>query len=279
MQRNRRGRTRSRWAALPVSATVLAVSLAMPSAAAAQQPSQGEAESAEPLVTDRPDATESTETVAAGRFQLESGYTYDRLEGETTHSLGELLLRVGVLDRMEVRFGFNSYQWVRFAGATLAGVEDAEIGMKVGLVEGDPGHGFDRPTVALLVSASLPTGSSVFREHGVQPELRGAVAWDLSERLGLSSNLAWGWASEEDMRFQQGAASLALGYGWTDRVGTFLEYFGTYPESRGGPHVHFVNGGATYLLDADAQLDARLGVGLNGRDDDYFFGFGSAWRW
>src|SRR3972149_2072098 len=55
----------------------------------------------EPLVTDRPDFTESTVTVGLGGVQLEMGYTYTRDEasgGNTTeHPFPETLLRVGML--------------------------------------------------------------------------------------------------------------------------------------------------------------------------------------
>ncbi len=46
---------------------------------------------AEPLVTDRPDFTESAETVAPGLFQLESGYTFTRRGDDKEHALGEFL--------------------------------------------------------------------------------------------------------------------------------------------------------------------------------------------
>ena len=65
------------------------------------------------MVTDRPDATESAVTVGVGVFQLESGYTFDKADGVRIHSLGEILLRVGVADILELRFGINSYQWAR----------------------------------------------------------------------------------------------------------------------------------------------------------------------
>ena len=66
-----------------------------------------------PLVADRPDFTEAAATVGRGVFQLEFGYTYeyDRPEGSGggevwTHSLGEPLLRVGVLaEGLELRLG------------------------------------------------------------------------------------------------------------------------------------------------------------------------------
>ena len=53
------------------------------------------------LVTDRPDATESTETVPRGWFQAELGVGDEDL-GEV---LGTGLLRIGLADRVELRLG------------------------------------------------------------------------------------------------------------------------------------------------------------------------------
>ncbi len=42
----------------------------------------------EPLITDRPDFTESPVAVAPGLFQLEGGYTFSKDAGEDKHTLG-----------------------------------------------------------------------------------------------------------------------------------------------------------------------------------------------
>ena len=64
-------------------------------------PGAGSAQTAAPLVADRPDFTEATTTVGLGVFQIEFGYTFglDRDDGNSVrgHSFGEPLLRAGVL--------------------------------------------------------------------------------------------------------------------------------------------------------------------------------------
>ncbi len=39
-----------------------------------------------------------------------------------------------------------------------------------------------------------------------------------------------------------------------------------------------LNTGLTYLVNADFQLDARAGVGLNGEKNDHFVSFGASRR-
>lgn len=62
-----------------------------------------------PIETDRPDFTEASSVVPAGRIQLESGYTFflDNNDGTRSmqHTFPEWLLRVGLTDRLELRLG------------------------------------------------------------------------------------------------------------------------------------------------------------------------------
>ena len=48
----------------------------------------GTATAQEPMVTDRPDFTESTSTVMPGVYQLEAGYTFARFGRTDTHQIG-----------------------------------------------------------------------------------------------------------------------------------------------------------------------------------------------
>ncbi len=234
-----------------------------------------------PMVTDRPDATESAVTVAPGSFQLESGYTFGRIEGISIHNAGEVLLRVGVVDWMEVRLGVHSYQWVRGRGQSARGIQDSSVGVKLVVVESSGSLGFGIPQVAVLASTTLPTGNSLGSQQMLQPEFRLAVAWDLTDRLALGTNVAYAYPNDilVDERFHQGGATLSLGYSLTERMGAYFEYFGVHPIIKDGPDEGFLNGGMTFLVTGDFQLDARLGYGLNGLDDDLFIGLGSAVRW
>ncbi len=233
----------------------------------------------EALVTDRPDATESSETVARGRFQLETGYTFARVEDVRTHTFGEFLLRIGVHDNVELRLGLNSYALVRGGALRADGLENLGLGVKVRVLSGG-GVGHARPTIAILAGTSIPTGSADVNASSAHPEARIAAAWDLSEVVSLSTNLIWASIKDDvlDERLSEWGVSLALGYGLSDRWAAYLEYFGAYP-SGGRDTESFVNSGLTYLLSNDLQLDARVGYGLNDRDEDFFFGVGTAVRW
>jgi len=189
-------------------------------------------------------------------------------------------MRIGVLhENVELRLGFNSYTLVRGGDSNAGGIQNLGIGAKFRLLSGG-GVGHARPTVALLVGTTIPTASEEVEARTARPQARIAAAWDLSEAVSVSSNVAWTSVKEDesDARHDVWGFSLALGYGLSERWGAYLEYFGVYPTGERDTE-NFVNTGLTYLISNDLQLDARVGYGLNDRDDDFFLGVGTAIRW
>jgi hypothetical protein len=125
---------------------------------------------------------------------------------------------------------------------------------------------------------SVPSGSRGFSSGDVDPEVKFLWAYDLTDRLALSGNVNLAVVSEESDRFLQTAASLSAAYSISDRWGAYLEYFGFYPNSEHSDCAHTLNGGITFLVTNNFQLDLRTGFGLNEEADDFFTGIGFAWR-
>ena len=84
--------------------------------------------------------------------------------------------------------------------------------------------------------------------------------------------------TEDGSRFFQTSASLSVAFAVTDRLGTYVEYFGFYPNAEGSDCAHSINSGLTYLINNNFQIDLRVGAGLNEEADDFFTGIGFAWR-
>lgn len=263
--------------AVTISLLMLATGIACPGYA--QNASPTPATVPDPIVTDRPDFTESTEVVPLRRSQLEGGVSYSRAGSESGYALGEFLLRVATGPRAEFRLGLNSYALARAPTGNTAGLEDLSVGMKVKLADGSPTFGLRQPAIALILATSLPTGATAYREKNLQPEAKLCLAWGLSERLQMSSNLNYAYASQGGARFGQFSATLSFGYGLSERVACYAEYFGFVPGERDGANQNFLNGGFTYLVTPDYQLDARAGLGMNSTRPDGFFGLGASRRW
>lgn len=219
-----------------------------------------------PLVTDRPDFTESTASVAPGRVQLESGYTLTRTDVTDAHDVGELLVRIGVAEPLELRLGANSWHVADAPGGTTSGWTGPAVGAKATLLEPGGDHPLV-PSVALLAGTSLPAGHDELAPSGAEPEATLALGWELTGRLSLGANLTRGRPLRDGERFGRTTASLAAGLSLTERLGTYLEAYTRRPSAPAGGDTDVLNGGVTLLLGPDAQLDARLGAGLAGGPD------------
>ena len=199
---------------------------------------------AEPLITDRPDFTESTDAIPAGHFQLEAGYTftYDREHKDRVrdHTAPEFLLRVGVVDDVELRLGWQGYSWTenQFETRTRAGrrvtsedwtdgAHDLSIGFKLKLLEQD---GLV-PHFGILASMNIPVGSDVVSSGDVEPGAILLWAYDLTDELALAGNVGFASLTDAGERFFQTSASLSLAVALTERLGGYVEYFGLYPNA------------------------------------------------
>ncbi|HEX7180656.1 MAG TPA: transporter [Thermoanaerobaculia bacterium] len=232
-----------------------------------------------PIVSDRPDFTESTGTIRPGHVQLEGGYTFQKIEDEESHSFGEILARIGIGERMEARLGVGSYTWIDGPGGEIEGYEDPSIGIKVRFTEGPGDLAPGMPAVSLILATTVPAGSEELTADEWQPEAKLALGWEVNSWLGINSNLNYGYPVEGDERFHQLSASLSASFGVTDRMGAFLEVFGFSEETPDGDSTRYLDGGVTYSVTDDLQLDARFGVGFNDSDPEHFAGIGAVVRW
>ncbi len=227
----------------------------------------------DPLVGDRPDFTESAITITPGRVQFEGGATHVDSGAVDSVELGEVLVRLGLSRRLELRLGLPIYASVDDPSAgDPSGFTDSTIGVKVALGES---RGW---TTAVLVGTTLPTGSSEFREPHPQPGVVLAAERDLSAAIALGTNLGWGYRSDGGDQFGEALASAALGFGIGPSTGFFVEVFGMMPSDRGRPETYFFDTGLTHGVRPNLQLDLRAGVGLNSAAADFFVGAGLIWR-
>jgi hypothetical protein len=230
----------------------------------------------EALDTDRPDFTEGTSTVPAGHYQLEGGYTFTRQGTDESQSLGELLLRIGVNERIEARLGIGSYDWddpgVR-GERRISGYEDPVLGLKLRLAPDEA-----RTQLALLLNTTVPVGSEGFTADDWQPEGKLALSRDFTDRFSLASMLVYTYASDGGERFSQFAASVSAAFSLTDRWGSYLEAYGFSKESVDGSSTTYLDTGLSYLLSKDVQFDVRVGAGLDSPHPNWYAGLGAAVR-
>lgn len=280
---------RARRSGLPVLGALLGLLVTWGSPVHAQQssPDSTRADSSRasragssgaPLVTDRPDFTESTASVEPGRVQVEAGYTLSRQDGVDEHAVGEVLARVGVGRRVEIRVAPSSYVLVNGRETSVDGLADPSVGAKATLLEPGPDAPGALPSAAVLASSSLPTGHDALNPNGAEPEAILALDWELGDRVSLGANLKQGLPISGGERYAQTVASTALGLRVHGQLGAYLEYYTLRPSAPEAGAADVANGGLTLLLGPDAQLDARLGAGLGPEAPDLILGVGLALR-
>jgi hypothetical protein len=260
---------------VPVRRLLRAVPVLLLCATAGSAGAADPAPAVPPLAADRPLQTYGATTVPAGRVQNEFGYTHQRRAGETLDSLGEWVVRWGLWRDFELNLLVGGYRWLDAPEAGGAeGWTDGRLGLKW-----TSQHGAGpRPTAALLLGTSLPTGQAPFREDTLQPEAVIAMAWSLGGGVRLGSNVGWGWGSRDLERFHRWWGSVALSVDLGGRFGAFAEAYGYRREEPGGAGTGYLDAGITCGLGPDFQLDARAGLGRNGLDEDWFASLGAAWR-
>ena len=256
------------------SRILLALGMLFAAAAVAQEGWSG---LDEPLTTDRPDFTESTSTIPRGHFQIEGGTTVTRVEDVDSTSFGELLVRIGTGERWETRLSAG-YARVETPFDEFSGLEDPSVGIKVRFTDDAGELGPGQPAASLIVLTSIPAGDEELTDDEWVPEGKLALAWELTPRFSLSSNLNYAYLVDGDERLHQLGATLSGGLSLTDRLGAYLEWYGFSEETEDGPSTHYVNSGVTWLINNDLQVDARVGTGLNDADPDWCVGVGAGVR-
>ncbi|PRP67887.1 transporter [Nonlabens agnitus] len=221
------------------------------------------------LITDRPDATESPSLVRRGYLQIETGGFYiDSEENgvdikETTFNT--TLLRYGLLNNLELRLGLDTRRTQfeidgRELEGDLSGTSPLLLGAKIGIA---PENGW-MPQIAILGHLYLPlTASSDYQPETTGMDFRFAFNHTLSNRSGLAYNLgASVGPNNPELSYLY---TIAYGYSLTDKIGSYIEIYGDFPENSSANHLW--DAGFTYLANDDLQFDVTFGSGFtNGQN-------------
>jgi hypothetical protein len=90
----------------------------------------GQVSSTSGIITDRPDITESSVVIPVGSVQVENGLTWSADHSTVTVDLSETLIRVGILERTEVRFTPPNYVGELGRSRVVSRFDDPSVGLK-----------------------------------------------------------------------------------------------------------------------------------------------------
>jgi hypothetical protein len=243
------------------------LTLIAPAIAPAQADAQEQA-----LVPDRPGFGDSPAVVLPGFFLLEAGYNFIQDDGQDTHNAPELLLRAGLTPRLELRIGWDGYMWNGEEGAL-----NTRTGFKFDALD----QSGVVPELAIIPEMLFPTDDEDVASDEVEGEIRLAGDYVLTEALafGGNANFAERKGTLSDDHFFEFAGSATLGLAVTDSLGGYVEYFTIMPDDPALEDSESINGGFTYIVDSNIQVDTFAGFGLDENADGFFAGGGFAFVW
>ena len=226
------------------------------------------------LSTDRPDKTESAFTVPAGRWQLEADAFSFRLDEHGTDAgiartagwtAAALNLKLGLTERLDVQFVLPAWseQEHRFTDGHRErerGWSDLTIRAKVNLFGNDRGS----MAMALMPFLSLPTAGAAFGSDAAE----GGLIVPFAAKLGgwnLGTMIEGDVRREDHRATFAGIASATLSHDITERLGGYLEWWNEW--TRAG-WASTCDGGLTFKVTPNVQLDAGANLGLTRSADD-----------
>jgi len=240
---------------------------------------QQEKTEVEALITDRPDATEASSTVGKGILQIETGGLYESFNANNikseNYTYNTTLVRYGILDNMELRLGWDFVEGITTVDGTeldnvTSGLSPLLLGVKIDIAEENGAM----PEIAFIGHIfPLFSASNDYRPETTGVDFRFSLAHTLSETSSIGYNLGAEWGN--DSSEAAGIYTLAYGQSITNKFGFYLELYGDLPENSSANH--YWDGGLTYLVSKDLQLDAYVGTSITD-GQDILLGLGASFR-
>ncbi|ENX24192.1 hypothetical protein J2X86_001663 [Acinetobacter lwoffii] len=220
---------------------------------------------------DRPGEGLSTGITPVGNVAWEQGLPtarYSKSGDQTATTLSaDMLLRTGLSDDLELRLGWAGPTWtqVKSNGQTEEddGLGDVSIGLKKAIDLDD-----DKLSMALLAEAIIATGNVGFTNEEDIYSLGSVVSYQYNDLVSTALTMRYEW---QDSNWAVSAIP-SLGYRITDRWSGYSELI--YRKAESVDNQYALGTGVMYALNDRVQLDANVGVDLDGADRSYFSGLG-----
>lgn len=224
---------------------------------------------------DRPGAGIGTGITPVGQLAWEQGlptasYQEQNIDGVKDKTLtlnGDMLLRTGLANGLELQLGWQGPVWQQHKRAGFKtetdGLGDVSIGLKKAIDLKD-----DRLSMAVLAEAIIATGNDEFTAHDDIYSLTSAVAYEFSDLIGTSITMRYeaqnsNWAV---------TAIPTIDYKIAGRLSGYSEFI--YRKAESQDYQYGLGTGLVYAINDRAQLDASVGVDLDGDVRSYNGGLG-----
>jgi outer membrane putative beta-barrel porin/alpha-amylase len=221
------------------------------------------AQSRTPVIEpDRPDLTNSVNTVEPGLFQIEFGAAYTRDGSARTVGL-PLTGRFGVTNRFELRIDATSVESEVAENVRTTGIGDIAAGVKLRLWYGRGGL----PPSSLEPAINIPAKSSHKGLMFDDPDY--TVTWltglDVGSRAHVDVNYRIGAIGEGrgSARFTQHAASISTSFTTAENWSPYVEVYWISRQESDGTAVSAIDTGVIRTITPRLAVDAGVQLGVS----------------
>jgi hypothetical protein len=228
------------------------------------------------IATDRPDQANTPVLVPKGALQIETGMMIEKDNTREQECINYVynnsLLKFGVNENFEGRLalGYLGVKQISDQMAVRQGFGPVAIGVKIRLADQ---HGA-WPQAALITNVTLKTGAEEFQPPFTCTDVTLALSRSFGSKLSLTINSGVKWNGDTPEAVWLYA--LSLGYNVTNKLATFVELYGFFPEAHQADHR--ADFGITYKISRLLQVDASGGIGISENSKKIFMSTGLSVR-
>lgn len=230
------------------------------------------AQQSKPIETDRPGETQSTSTMAAGKFQVEAAVHKEQNDNDYSLLHPSAVVRYGISKHLELRADVTA-ETHKFTDThdALTGLNPVELGFKLKVKEAKGVV----PAISLISHFAIPKlASKDFDTPNILPEVRLLLMNELSNSSELEYNLGVRW--DEPGKSPGWLYTLSPNFELTHHLHIYLEVYGELRHHEKPAHV--VDGSIAWLVNDNFQLDVNGGRGISENAPKYVLSAGVSVR-
>ncbi len=217
------------------------------------------------IITDRPDQTESSATLAKNYFQIETGTFLETDRGTKNWVINTSLFRYGITDNFELRLVSELSKLTHNKSEThYVDIGNMEVGAKIRLVH-------KKIELAYLGHVIIPSSTKSYANEKTTFSNKICLSHAITDNIDIGYNLGYVYSDRTNNALNY---SCSTGVGLTKRAGFFTEIYGEW--ERFDKITLYYDNGFTYLVRPNLQLDFSFGTGINQKYDLYSAGV--SWR-
>jgi len=236
-----------------------------------------QAQSTESIRSGRPGQSIGPYSVGKGYLQVQTGFSLseesmsrtDKFEVQST----DTVVRYGFSEKLE----FSSliiYQRDQILGGAFetssTGLSRIDLGFRLNINSNPNGI---IPALGFQTRIKLDTVSEEFRSNNITPIILIITHHKINETVSWIHNFGLNYENERNVQSYFWISNLSFSI--TKKIGAFVELYG---DKISGTSNYFYDGGFSYLLNNDLQLDLFAGSDLNSGVSEEFYSLGISWR-